>query len=85
MFIWDVKTIEPWTFNANGDSIPGPLIIGTFEKRAPGVWKMEFEEVYSAVGKNLYPFQGWNNSKPSYDMQQREHLRKRYLENSGGD
>ena len=27
-----------WTsiFNVNGDSLPGPLIIGTFEKRAPG-------------------------------------------------
>ena len=26
-----------WTsiFNVNGDSLPGPLIIGTFEKRAP--------------------------------------------------
>ena len=23
-------------FNVNGDSLPGPLIIGTFEKRAPG-------------------------------------------------
>ena len=23
-------------FNENGDSLPGPLIIGTFEKRAPG-------------------------------------------------
>ena len=23
-------------FNANGDSLLGPLIIGTFEKRAPG-------------------------------------------------
>ena len=22
--------------NVNGDSLPGPLIIGTFEKRAPG-------------------------------------------------
>ena len=23
--------------NINGDGLPGPLIIGTFEKRAPGV------------------------------------------------
>ena len=23
-------------FNVNGDSLPGPLDIGTFEKRAPG-------------------------------------------------
>ena len=23
-------------FNVNGDSLPGPLIIGTFEQRAPG-------------------------------------------------
>ena len=23
-------------FNVNGKSLPGPLIIGTFEKRAPG-------------------------------------------------
>ena len=23
-------------FTVNGDSLPGPLIIGTFEKRAPG-------------------------------------------------
>ena len=30
------KTIETSIFNENGDSLPGPLIIGTFEKRAPG-------------------------------------------------
>ena len=24
-------------FNENGDSLPGPLIIGTFEKQVPGV------------------------------------------------
>ena len=28
-------TIETSIFNVNGDSLPGPLIIGTFEKRAP--------------------------------------------------
>ena len=28
--------IETSIFNINGDSLPGPLIIGTFEKRAPG-------------------------------------------------
>ena len=28
--------IETSIFNVNGDSLPGPLIIGTFEKRAPG-------------------------------------------------
>ena len=26
---------ETSIFNVNGDSLPGPLIIGTFEKRAP--------------------------------------------------
>ena len=30
------KTVETSIFNVNGDSLPGPLIIGTFEKRAPG-------------------------------------------------
>ena len=30
------KTIETSIFTVNGDSLPGPLIIGTFEKRAPG-------------------------------------------------
>ena len=29
------KTIETSIFTVNGDSLPGPLIIGTFEKRAP--------------------------------------------------
>ena len=29
------KTIETSIFNVNGHSLPGPLIIGTFEKRAP--------------------------------------------------
>ena len=24
--------------NENGDSLPGPLIIGTFEKQAPNPW-----------------------------------------------
>ena len=28
--------IETSIFKVNGDSLPGPLIIGTFEKRAPG-------------------------------------------------
>ena len=27
--------METSIFNVNGDSLPGPLIIGTFEKRAP--------------------------------------------------
>ena len=30
------KTIETSIFNVNGNSLPGPLIIGTFEKQAPG-------------------------------------------------
>ena len=25
-----------WNLDVNGDSLPGPLIIGTFKKRAPG-------------------------------------------------
>ena len=29
------KTIETSIFSVNGGSLPGPLIIGTFEKRAP--------------------------------------------------
>ena len=29
------KTIETSVFNVNGDSLPGPLITGTFEKRRP--------------------------------------------------
>ena len=29
------KTIETSIFSVNGDSLPGPLIIGTFEKQAP--------------------------------------------------
>ena len=29
------KNIETSIFNVNGDSLPGSLIIGTFEKRAP--------------------------------------------------
>ena len=32
----DAKLIETAIFNVNGDSLPGSLIIGTFEKRAPG-------------------------------------------------
>ena len=34
----DAKLLTPQTsiFNVDGDSLPGPLIIGTFEKRAPG-------------------------------------------------
>ena len=31
-----LKTIETSIFNGNRDSLPSPLIIGTFEKRAPG-------------------------------------------------
>ena len=31
-----MQTIETSIFNVNGGSLPGPLIIGTFEKRAPG-------------------------------------------------
>ena len=34
------KTIETSIFSVNGDSLPGPLIIGTFEKRAPGPKKV---------------------------------------------
>ena len=35
----DAKLLKPAIFTVNGDSLPGPLIIGTFEKRAPGpVW-----------------------------------------------
>ena len=30
------KTIETSIFDGNRDSLPGPLVIGTFEKRAPG-------------------------------------------------
>ena len=30
------KTIETSLFNVNGDSLPGPLIIETFEKQPPG-------------------------------------------------
>ena len=30
------KTIETLILNVNGDSLLDPLIIGTFEKRAPG-------------------------------------------------
>ena len=29
------KTIETSIFNVNGNSLLGPLIIGTFEKQAP--------------------------------------------------
>ena len=32
----DAKLLNPRYLTVNGDSIPGPLIIGTFEKRAPG-------------------------------------------------
>ena len=32
------QAIETSIFNVNGDSLPGPLIIGTFEKRAPAPW-----------------------------------------------
>ena len=31
------KTIETLIFTVNVDSLPGPSIIGTFEKRAPGL------------------------------------------------
>ena len=34
--VLDAKLLKPMIFNVNGDSLPGPLIIGTFEKRAPG-------------------------------------------------
>ena len=33
----DAKLLKTSVFNVNGDSIPGPLLIGTFEKRAPGL------------------------------------------------
>ena len=32
----DAKTIETSILRVNNDSFTGPLIIGTFEKRAPG-------------------------------------------------
>ena len=32
----DAKTIETCILRVNNDSFTGPLIIGTFEKRAPG-------------------------------------------------
>ena len=34
----DTKLLKPRSIldNVNGKSLPGPLIIGTFEKRAPG-------------------------------------------------
>ena len=35
----DAKLIETSIFNVNGHSLSGPLIIGTFEKRAPGYLK----------------------------------------------
>ena len=35
-YLFRCKTIETSTFYGNRDSLPGPLIIGTFEKRAPG-------------------------------------------------
>ena len=31
----DAKLLKTLILNVNGDSLPGPLIIGTFEKRAP--------------------------------------------------
>ena len=30
------KAIETSTFNVNGNSLPGPIIIRTLKKRAPG-------------------------------------------------
>ena len=33
--------IETSTFNVNGNSLPGPLIIGTFDKRAAGEVKLQ--------------------------------------------
>ena len=32
----DAKLLKPRSLNENRDSLLGPLIIGTFEKRAPG-------------------------------------------------
>ena len=37
-----MQTTETSIFNVNGDSLPGPFFIWTFEKRAPGKG-MEFE------------------------------------------
>ena len=31
----DAKLLKPRIFNVKGDSLPGPLIIGTFQKRPP--------------------------------------------------
>ena len=33
-----LQGIETSIFNVNGNSLPGPLIIGTLEKRAPGLF-----------------------------------------------
>ena len=38
-------SIETSIFNVNGDSLPGPLIIGTFEKRAPELYWLGFNPV----------------------------------------
>ena len=39
-FIMFMQTIETSVFNVNGSSLPSPLIIGTFEKRAPELSSM---------------------------------------------
>ena len=33
------KTFETLIFNINGDGLPDPLIIGTFEKQVPGLYQ----------------------------------------------
>ena len=53
-----------WTpvFNVNGNSLPGPLIIGTFEKRAPGCYDknktylslMKDKEVFHVHEKEIW-------------------------------
>ena len=50
-------TIETSIFNVNGDSLRGPLIIGTFKKRAPGPfsflkWRIEVGAIKTELGKN---------------------------------
>ena len=35
-----MQTIETSIFHVNGDSLPGPLIIGTFEKPALGYFQV---------------------------------------------
>ena len=49
-------TIETSIFNVNGDSLPGPLIIGTFEKRAPELFKCNYDIGHLNLSKCLPAF-----------------------------